>query len=825
MAGRKTGMNSRDPIKTFWALLALPLAVSTGAAKVTLVENGEARAVVVVSETTEILPSQLDEFLLTAAGELVDHVRSMTGAELPVVDAAAVPDGLLPVYLGGAADSALDEASRAAGVNPSTFTLRVRDDRIDIRGLSDEGTLFGVYELLEQIGFRWYMPGEAGTVIPEGDTIAVDLQTETQAPSMQMRLLQKIGTDWPWARRARLGGDRRSTGTHGIPGLPRNRQAFEADPDMFSLIGDERRARQDCLSNPKVLEQATRAFRARLRQAEPGEKVYVGAASHDGGGYCECEDCKALDQGVYDPLADRESMTDRYIWFFNRILENLEQDFPEHRLHIVHYTYGAHMMPPAIEMDPRIVPVFAPITLDRVRGMDNPMSPDRHLLRWLVDEYAERGVNEMYYRGYYNNLACPGFPFSQIDRIRNEIPALAEQGITVMRVEVIRPNWSTDFLNLYLAPRVMWDIETEVDAVLDEFYRLYYGPAEAPMREYHEQLESAFRDTPYLTGGSALYFPLFLGHPRRDALRALLDEAQRLAAEEGGGRWSRWVGRLTGRDPADPDDEAPNVYTLRIDKVRLGWDRMDLFLDMIEARNHHDFATAHQKMEAFDEITELGAATRLGDWELMPGRLERRNPALINLDERKDSRPASYFNRFWRGAVAEGYRRAVDIGDIVATLPDEWWFLLDPAEIGEISGWHRPGELGGNWQPMKTSSRSWSDQGLHYYKGIAWYRQRVDIPAEYAGRPLYLWFGGVDRLAHVWINGQFVGTSREPEEGLPGVPGSFRPFDMPATHAVRYGEENWIVVRIENRTLAELGTGGIMAPVMFWSPRDPEWKP
>ncbi len=783
-------------------IFLLSVVVRAEEPQVMLVEDGEPRAAVIVSDRQEALEPRLGNFYYTAAEELVGHLELMTGAALQVIEDGDAPDGLLPIYLGGAGDEALDEASRAAGVNPSTFTLRVYEDRIDIRGLSDEGTLFGVYELLEQIGFRWYMPGEAGRVVPDGDTARIELQEETQAPTMEMRRLQKTNTDWPWSRRVRQGGDSRSTGSHGIPGLPRNQEAFEADPEMFSLIDGERRARQDCLSNPKVLEQATEAFHNRLENAEEGETVYVGAASHDGGGYCECEGCKALDQGVYDPLGDRTSMSDRYIWFFNRILGNLEEDFPEHQLHIVHYTYAAHMMPPDIEMDPRIVPVFAPITLDRVRGMDNPMSPDRHLLRWLVDEYAERGVNEMYYRGYYNNLACPGFPFSQLDRIRNEIPALAEQGITVMRVECIRPNWSTDFLNLYMAPRVMWDTDTDVDAVLEDFYRKFYGPAEEPMRRYHEGLESAFADTPYITGSSYVYFPIFIGHPRRGGLREQLD-----AAEEA----------VAGHD--DP------IYARRLEKVRFGWDRMEAFLDMIEARNKHDFAEAHEKMELFDEMTETGAETRLGDWDKMPARLTRRKPALVNLDERKDSSPTSYFNRFFRSAVAAGHERAVEKGEIVAALDDEWLFLLDPAEIGEISGYYRAGELGGNWQPIKTTSRSWSDQGLHYYKGDAWYRQQVTIPEEFEGRPVFLWFGGVDNAAKAWVNGELLGTNREPKHGLPGEAGVFRPFDFLATDAVRFGEKNTVTVKVTNDRLAELGTGGIVAPVMLWSPHDPDWMP
>ncbi len=778
--------------------------------RVSLIDEGAARAAIV-------LPAEPQEREQQAAEELIEHLALMTGVALEVVVADNIPDGLLPVYLGTTADGALDALSRAAGENPSTFTLRVRQDRVDIRGLSDEGTLFGVYELLEQLGFRWYIPGDLGRVVPEADDAVVARQTETQAPSMELRLLQPwASATTGWIARQRLGGDRRSTGGHGIPGLPRG--DFSDNPEWYSLVGGERRPRQDCLSNPEVLERATAGIR-RAAQNMGGDVQYVGAASHDGGGYCECDGCRALDQDVYDPTGDRISMTDRYIWFFNRVLENLEDEFPN--LYIVHYTYGAHMMPPAIEMHPRIVPVFAPITIDRIRGMDNPMSPDRHLLRWLIDEYAARGVQKMTYRGYYNNLACVQLPKTQIDRVRNEIPAIHAQGVEAMRVECIRHSWACDPLTLYLAARMMWDVNTDVDAVLEEFYEKFYGPAAAVMGDYHEQLEAAFRDTPYMTGSSYLYFPIFKDHPRRDTLRDLLDEAVKIAerAERPG-----WMARLTGRgDRAETEADSP--YVQRVRMIRQGYERMDLFLDLMQARNRHDFVTAHEKMTAFDEITEAMVA------EVLEGS-GRWGHRFVSLNASAEFRGGggAYFTRFFRRPIVTGYERAVSEGEIVATLPDEWMFLLDPAEIGEISGYHRPGKLGGNWQPMKTSTRSWSDQGLHYYKGIAWYRQKVEIPAEYEGRPVYLWFGGVDRLASVWVNGVFMGTSREPREGVPGVPGSFRPFDMPTVRedgasALNFGGENWVVVRIENKSLAELGTGGILAPVMFWSPTDPDWTP
>lgn len=776
------------------ARLACALAVAGGvlahpcrglAGPVPLARDGQPAAAVV-------LPAQPATQEQQAAGELVEHLRLISGAVLPVVAADAIPAGLTPVFLGTAADAALDAATRAAGDNPSSFALRVTPARIDIRGLSDEGTLFGVYELLEQLGVRWYAPGDLGRVLPAAPTAAVAVQETIQAPSMELRLLQPWqSATTGWIARQRLGGKRRSTGGHGIPPYTgaAGKRVFREHPEYFALIGGTRQLRQICASNPGAAELTAQTLRK--NHAPTTEKFYVGMGPNDGGGYCECPDCQALDGGVFDPFADRIAHTGRYIAFYNRVLDLLEKDYPN--LHIVWYVYASHMMPPpeAIKPNPRIVGAFAPINMDRLRGMDNPMSPDRHTLRWLIEAWSALKPNELYYRGYYNNLACVQFPKTQIDRVRTEIPALHSLGVNVMRVECIGGGfmWDTDPLTLYVAARLMWNTQTDVDALLGEFYRLFYGPAEAPMRNYFEQLEAAVRDTPWCTGSSYAYFPMFMDHPRRDELRGLLEQAAALAAAPG----------------------AAPVYGERVAWLRQGYERMDLFLDMILARNRFDFKQAHDKLQAYIALSESLSSVYIegeGRWGM-----------------RKGGGIMSYLNRFYRLPVESGHARTVDMGRLVAPLADEWLFLIDPAEIGEIGGWHRPGELGGGWQPMKTSSRSWSDQGLHYYKGIAWYRQKVAVPETFKGRPVYLWFGGVDELASVWVNGQYLGTNREPVGGLPGVPGTFRPFDLDASGAIVPGGENWVVVRVVNKAMNEVGTGGIVAPVMFWTPNDPAWKP
>ncbi|MCX8037097.1 MAG: hypothetical protein N3D11_08655 [Candidatus Sumerlaeia bacterium] len=103
----------------------------------------------------------------------------------------------------------------------------------------------------------------------------------------------------------------------------------------------------------------------------------------------------------------------------------------------------------------------------------------------------------------------------------------------------------------------------------------------------------------------------------------------------------------------------------------------------------------------------------------------------------------------------------------------------------------------------------WSDHILRYSKGLAWYRQTVHIPAEAAGRRVFLWFGAIDEAAKVWVNGKPVGISPK---------SVFKPFEIDATEAIEAGKPNMVAVCVANQTLNELGTGGIMGPVMFYLP-------
>ena len=121
-------------------------------------------------------------------------------------------------------------------------------------------------------------------------------------------------------------------------------------------------------------------------------------------------------------------------------------------------------------------------------------------------------------------------------------------------------------------------------------------------------------------------------------------------------------------------------------------------------------------------------------------------------------------------------------------------------------------------QPQPTYQQRLT-QGLHYYKGLAWYRTEVAIPRRFRDRKLFLWFGGVDEAAKVLLNGTLLGQSDLEGGRLVKTAGTFKSSDFCVTDLVRFDRPNTIAVKIINRRLSEIGTGGITAPVMFWSPR------
>ncbi|MGD0089008.1 MAG: sugar-binding domain-containing protein [Planctomycetota bacterium] len=124
--------------------------------------------------------------------------------------------------------------------------------------------------------------------------------------------------------------------------------------------------------------------------------------------------------------------------------------------------------------------------------------------------------------------------------------------------------------------------------------------------------------------------------------------------------------------------------------------------------------------------------------------------------------------------------------------PDgSWKFALDPEEKGEAGQWFGAAFDDTGWQSIKVPG-AWKDQGKNY-AGVAWYRTRVRVPAEWKGKHVVLCLPSADNSDETYWNGVKVG-------GMEKAPTTARSYGV-KDELVRFGEENVIAVKVT-------GTGG-----------------
>lgn len=735
--------------------------------EVTLVAEGKPQAVILIStdeekDTDPALRQTLRTSVQNAAKELSETIAQISGASLPIerVGEQDLPlrlkslsgEGKIPIVVGKLVFAAFF-GREAAWKNSSSFLLEIGTNGIAIAGATPRATEIGVHALLEELGVRWFFPGKLGTIIPQASTVRAKAQRRLESPAFQARNFQ-LRDPLRWINHQKAGGAY-FPGAHGIP--LGDDVSFETHPEFYGLVGKERQPRQLCVSNPQVLERAVAAARA-FFEKNPDAPWY-GLGPNDGGGFCQCEGCRNLDAGDYDPFSGEESVTDRYIWFFNRMLEALELTHPDKKL--AFYIYHTYMRPPKREKpNPKISGAIAPIALCRIHGPSNPVCPERGYLKELVAQWAEI-LPDLYERGYWYNLGDPAMPFVQISRMADEIPYYAARGVQGYRTECLN-HWALHGPSLYLAGRLLWNPNEDVSAILNDYTTRLFGASAKPMLEYFQLVDERLTHGDHHAGSSyefLNYFPKSV----RDQGRAILEKAEALAVE--------------------------SPYRERVDLFKTGFEYSDAFGRMLEARNSHRWKEAADALAEVDHLRDV-LTTQYEAPMLEPTSSE------------------GHLRRFFRLGVEQGAARTQGGNTLVHPLQDEWEFLLDPTQTGGTLHYEKAELQGGNWQKVPTWTTTWSAQGLRYYRGMAWYRQSFELTESQAGKRLFLWFGGVDESARVWVNGHLVGTSPS---------SAFTPFEVDITDAVRAGK-NVVTLCVANLRTNELGTGGITAPAFVYAP-------
>jgi exo-1,4-beta-D-glucosaminidase len=91
-----------------------------------------------------------------------------------------------------------------------------------------------------------------------------------------------------------------------------------------------------------------------------------------------------------------------------------------------------------------------------------------------------------------------------------------------------------------------------------------------------------------------------------------------------------------------------------------------------------------------------------------------------------------------------------------------------------------------------------------------WYRTEFALPAEAAGRTVWLGFGGINFKANVWLNGQQIAAADD-------IAGSWRIHELDVTGVAKVGEPNALAVEVFAPTPSDLAL-----TFVDWNPMPPD---
>jgi hypothetical protein len=148
----------------------------------------------------------------------------------------------------------------------------------------------------------------------------------------------------------------------------------------------------------------------------------------------------------------------------------------------------------------------------------------------------------------------------------------------------------------------------------------------------------------------------------------------------------------------------------------------------------------------------------------------------------------------------------------VLNLSQQWRFKPDPAEHGVRDRWLAAEFDDSSWAIIRSDQNNgWESQAFEGYTGYGWYRIELPKLPRHSQKFKYLYFGGVDEQAWVYINGQLVGEHTVQSTGKTINILWDEPFSIDVTKYLRTDGPNIVAVRVHNAAVM----GGIWQPVQL----------
>ncbi len=419
---------------------------------------------------------------------------------------------------------------------------------LDVWEFDDRGTLHAVQAFLHEQGVRWYAPGPLGEVVPKRSSIALPAVDRVVRPDFPVRRLSWFYQVAPISEddarwRLRLGLHKGhdvigiTQAVHGMKYVLMREEMKEAHPEFYALWDGERatghRGGQGapCLSSEGLFAKHVAYARAVFDHFDE-PMISIDMVDGYSRGVCGCERCH--DQAT--PERGWGGQMSDYVWgYINRVAEALYESHPDRMVSGI--TYGTYTLPPEKidRMSPNLTVILIPPRLSTDAGRWAELEGQMEAWRAKLPSGRIYTFGNILYN--WGRLTPVYFP-RQIARNLRFLKgrSLGEQIECYEHPPGSDYNWDAmaiPHVDLYVTSRFWWDADQDIEAMMEEYYTLYYGPAREEMKAFIEYCEVNWQDMVSTPGRGGGRVEGARGDAERiDRALALLEAAQAVAPAE-----------------------------------------------------------------------------------------------------------------------------------------------------------------------------------------------------------------------------------------------------------------------------------------------------
>ena len=378
---------------------------------------------------------------------------------------------------------------------------------------NDVGPWHAVSALLESLGVRFYAPGEDGTIIPKTKDITLKPGRWSKEAAFSRREYSTVldPATALWCKRMKLGTHNRLIWNHTLPYVYANPLQRTDHPEWLSEESPGKKIIPPYPRDSRLPRYTDPGFRKAvllwMRKELDAHPWIRGIAVGEQDGRCHKFDYRdqkrymkpgiskeqawadyTFDLAVYLAKELKKSHPGKYVIILGDYDEpefptNGTEDFPDNLLHELSM-WGWKDIPAT---NKTILQAAYPGILEKFRN-----SKSRN--QWIAK--LPKGIKSPYwdhYLYYTGKVFYPVFFTKYLQEQMREIRRYCDGKF--IEIEISRKGISHLPLmqwTLYVQNKLFWDPDLNLEQLLDEYCRLYFGPAHAEMKEFHQFAEAVW---------------------------------------------------------------------------------------------------------------------------------------------------------------------------------------------------------------------------------------------------------------------------------------------------------------------------------------------